>query len=371
MYYRSPMPDLPSREQRPAYPPLPTTDPLTGEPFNMDLKAVKDAVQRTAGKLHITPILSSVGAADALRRSGGPALGDGRVRFKSEHLQRSGSYKVRGMLNRVARLVEFFGIDDVKRRGIITFSAGNAAAAYAWAGRAYGIPVEVVMPAKAVPAKIAACKAYGAIVHLVDGHMGTAGELKNKLVAERGLIDAHPFDDPFVIAGHGSMGIEILEQIPEADLVIGGLGGGGMLCGASVALRALKPEIRLYGVEPDGSSAVKQAVDAGGVVPVTPVTVADGLGAPYAGSWTLPLASSLLDGLVTLPDEEILGGLRFAMERLKQVVEPAGAAALAALLFGHIPVIPGDRVVIILSGGNVDLTRIPEFLERATAVPGA
>jgi threonine dehydratase len=116
---------------------------------------------------------------------------------------------------------------------------------------------------------------------------------------------------------------------------------------------------------------VKQAVDAGGVVPVTPVTVADGLGAPYAGSWTLPLASSLLDGLVTLPDEEILGGLRFAMERLKQVVEPAGAAALAALLFGHIPVIPGDRVVVILSGGNVDLTRIPEFLERAAPVPGA
>jgi threonine dehydratase len=166
------------------------------------------------------------------------------------------------------------------------------------------------MPAKAVPAKIAACKAYGATVHLVEGHMGTAGELKNKLVAERGLIDAHPFDDPFVIAGHGSMGIEILEQIPEADVVIGGLGGGGMLCGASVALRALKPEIRLYGVEPDGSSAVKQAVDAGGVVPVTPVTVADGLGAPYAGSWTLPLASSLLDGLVTLPDEEILGARR-------------------------------------------------------------
>ncbi|NQW55545.1 MAG: pyridoxal-phosphate dependent enzyme, partial [Chloroflexi bacterium] len=122
---------------------------------------------------------------------------------------------------------------------------------------------------------------------------------------------------------------------------------------------------------PDGSSAVKQAVDTGGIVPVTPDTIADGLGAPYAGSWTLPIASSHLDGLITLPDEEILGGLRFAMERLKQVVEPAGAAALAALLFGRIPVIPGDRVVVILSGGNVDLTRIPEFLERAAPVPGA
>ena len=112
-------------------------------------------------------------------------------------------------------------------------------------------------------------------------------------------------------------------------------------------------------------------MSSGSIVPVTPSTIADGLAAPYAGSWNLPLASSLIDGLVTLPDEEILGGLRFAMERLKQVVEPAGAAALAALLFGRIPVIPGDRVVVILSGGNVDLTRIPEFLERATPVPGA
>ena len=337
----------------------------------MDLGAVNDAARRTAGRLHLTPILSSVGAADAIRRSGGPSLGDGRVRLKSEHLQRSGSYKVRGMLNRVARLVEFLGVEEVRRRGIITFSAGNAAAAYAWAGRAYGIPVDVVMPAKAVPAKIAACTAYGATVHLVEGHMGAAGELKDRLVAERGLIDAHPFDDPFVIAGHGTMGIEILEQIPETDVVVGGLGGGGMLCGAAVALRALRPSIRIYGVEPDGSSAVKQAVDSGGVVPVTPVTVADGLGAPYAGSWTLPLASSLLDDLIVLPDEEILGGLRFAMERIKQVVEPAGAAALAALLFGRIPVVSGDRVVVILSGGNVDLARIPEFLERAAAVPGA
>ena len=330
-------------------PQLPTIDPLSGKPFAMDLKAVKDAAARTEGRRHVTPLLSSTGAADALRRSKGIVVGDGRVRLKSEHLQHTGSYKVRGMLNRVVAYIEQFGIDEVRRRGIVTFSAGNAAAAYAWAGRSFGVPVRVVMPRSAVPAKIAACRSYGAEVHLVDGLMGEAGVLKDQLVAEHGCIDAHPFDDPYVIAGHGTLGAEILDQLPEADVVIGGLGGGGMLCGAAVALKALKPSIRIFGVEPEGSSAVKQAVDAGAIVPVTPKSIADGLGAPYAGSWTLPLAASLLEGIVTLPDEEILGGLRFALERTKQVVEPAGAAALAALLFG----------------------RIPEFIERGTPIPGA
>jgi threonine dehydratase len=226
------------------------------------------------------------------------------------------------------------------------------------------------MPRSAVPAKIAACESYGATVHLVDGLMGEAGVLKDQLVKELGLFDAHPFDDPYVISGHGTLGLEILDQLPEADVVIGGLGGGGMLCGTAVALRALKPGIRIYGVEPEGSAAVKLAVEAGSIVPVQPKSIADGLGAPYAGSWTLPLASSLLDACVTLPDEEILGGLRFLAERCKQVVEPAGAAALAALLFGRVPVSQGDRVVVILSGGNVDLTRMPEFLERAKSIPG-
>ena len=136
--------------------------------------AVKRAAARTAGRLHVTPLLSSIGAAEALRRSGGPLLGDGRIRLKSEHLQRTGSYKVRGMLNRVTHMVEHFGEAEVQRRGLITFSAGNAAAAYAWAGREFKVPVHVVMPRSAVPAKIAACESYGATVHLVDGLMGEA-----------------------------------------------------------------------------------------------------------------------------------------------------------------------------------------------------
>ena len=358
-------------ETLPATPALPTLDALTGKPFTMDLAAVKRAAARTAGRLHVTPLLSSIGAAEALRRSGGPLLGDGRIRLKSEHLQRTGSYKVRGMLNRVTHMVEHFGEAEVQRRGLITFSAGNAAAAYAWAGREFKVPVHVVMPRSAVPAKIAACESYGATVHLVDGLMGEAALLKDKLIKDLGLFDAHPFDDPYVISGHGTLGAEILDQLPEADVVIGGLGGGGMLCGAAVALRALKPSIRIYGVEPEGSAAVKLAVEAGAVVPVQPKSIADGLGAPYAGSWTLPLAATLIDACITLPDEEILGGLRFLAERCKQVVEPAGAAALAALLFGRIPVSQGDRVVVIVSGGNVDLTRMPEFLSRALPIPGA
>ena len=173
-----------------------------------------------------------------------------------DSLQRTGSYKVRGMLNRVTHMVEHFGEAEVQRRGLITFSAGNAAAAYAWAGREFKVPVHVVMPRSAVPAKIAACESYGATVHLVDGLMSEAAILKDQLIKELGLFDAHPFDDPYVISGHGTLGAEILDQLPEADVVIGGLGGGGMLCGAAVALRALKPSIRIYGVEPEGLSLI-------------------------------------------------------------------------------------------------------------------
>ena len=247
-------------ETRPAAPLLPTRDVLTGEPFTMDLAAVKRAAARTAGRLHVTPLLSSIGAAEALRRSGGPLLGDGRIRLKSEHLQRTGSYKVRGMLNRVPHMVEHFGEAEVQRRGLITFSAGNAAAAYAWAGREFKVPVHVVMPGSAVPAKIAACESYGATVHLVDGLMGEAALLKDQLIKELGLFDAHPFDDPYVISGHGTLGAEILDQLPEVDVVMAALDGlwldHARRADAVALERGLAEcEALLFSLAPEGSGA--------------------------------------------------------------------------------------------------------------------
>ncbi len=187
----------------------------------------------------------------------------------------------------------------------------------------------------------------------------------------RGLNYCHPFDDPFVIAGHGSIGLEILEDVPDVDVVVVGVGGGGLIAGVAAALKESRPGVRVYGVEPERSNAVSLALERGEVVRIQPVSVADGLGAPFAGEWTLAMARAYLDGIELLDDPTILAGMRFAAERLKQVLEPAGAAALAALLAGRIPLKAGDRVVVVASGGNVDPGRLGELIAAAGSLPGA
>src|SRR5207244_1983976 len=196
----------------------------------------------------------------------------------------------------------------------------------------------------------------------------TLGRLQ-ELVAERGLTLVHPFDDPEVIAGNASSGLEILEDLPDVDVVVAGVGGGGMISGVATALKELRPSVRVYGVEPVGSDAVSRAIKAGSVIRIDPVSVADGLGAPFAGEWTLPICAKYLDHIVLLDDATILGGLRFAAERMKQVLEPAGAAALAALLFGRIDISSGERVCVVASGGNVELGRLGELLAAAAPLP--
>ena len=227
----------------------------------------------------------------------------------------------------------------------------------------------VVMPLRAVRSKVDACIAYGAEVVLHGEHVGSTFEKLQELIAERGLTLVHPFDDPEVIAGNGSSGLEILDDLPDVDVVVAGVGGGGMISGVATALKETKPGVRVYGVEPEGSDAVSRAIAAGEVVRIDPVSVADGLGAPFAGEWTLPICRRYLDDIVILDDATILAGLRFAAERMKQVLEPAGAAALAAVLHGRIPIRDGERVCVIASGGNVERSRLGEFLEGP--VPGA
>jgi len=173
----------------------------------------------------------------------------------------------------------------------------------------------------------------------------------------------HPFDDPEVIAGNGSAGLEILEDLPDVDVVVVGVGGGGFISGVATALKESRPNVRIFGVEPEGSDAVSQAIKAGHVVRIDPVSVADGLGAPFAGEWTLPICIRFVENIVLLDDATILRGLRFAAERMKQVLEPAGAAALAAVLAGRIPIGDGERVCVVASGGNVETSRLGEYLE--------
>jgi threonine dehydratase len=259
---------------------------------------------------------------------------------------------------------------DQRTAGIITISAGNAGQAYAWAARALGVPAVVVMPAGAVRSKVDACLGYGAEVVLHGSHVGDTFAEMERLREARGLTLGHPFDDPEVIAGHGSLGLELLEDLPEVDVVVVGVGGGGLISGVAAALKESRPGVRVYGVEPERSNAVSLAIERGEIVRIQPDSVADGLGAPFAGAWTLAMTRRYLDGIVLLDDATILGGVRFAAERMKQVLEPAGAAALAAVIYGRVPLHDGDRVAVVASGGNVEIGRLGEFLAAAAPLPG-
>jgi threonine dehydratase len=328
-------------------------------------EAILAARPIVAAHAHRTPMLSSSTAARILASSGGPPVAGATIHLKAENLQATGSFKARGMTNKLASLSP-----DERRRGIITLSAGNAAQAYAWAGREAGVHATVVMPAKAVRSKVDACLGYGAEVVLHGAHVGETAQRVEELAAERGLVYCHPFDDPAVIAGNGSAGLEILDDLPDVDVVVVGVGGGGLISGIAAAIKEQRPSVRLYGVEPTGANAMRLALDAGEVVRLQPSTVADGLAAPFAGVWTLAMVQRYVDDVVLLDDPTILAGVRFAAERMKQVLEPAGAAALAAVLFGRIPIRAGERVCVVASGGNVEIGRLGELLEAAAALPG-
>jgi threonine dehydratase len=200
--------------------------------------------------------------------------------------------------------------------------------------------------------------------------MGAAFALLDELVAD-GMTLVHPFDDPTVLAGQGTVGLELAEDAPPLTDVLVSIGGGGLISGVAAALKETRPSVRVYGVEPEASNAVSLALDRDEIVPISPVSVADGLGAPFAGEWTVPLVRRYVDEIVLLDDPTILGGLRFAAERMKQVLEPAGAAALAAVLYGALPLNDGDRVCVVASGGNVDITRLGELIAGAAPLPVA
>ncbi len=335
-----------------------TTEPL------VTLDEVRAARRRVADRVHRTPVLTSATAATSIAERGGPRLGDGRLFLKAEHLQKTGSFKARGMTNRIETL------DAGQRaRGAITMSAGNAGQAYAWAGREAGVPMTVVMATSANPTKVEACRGYGAEVVLEGSNVGDAFRALERIRDERGLTFVHPFEDRAVIAGHGSVGMEILEDVPEVDVVVVGIGGGGLISGIAAAIREQRPGVRIYGVEPTQADAMTRAFAAGGPVPVEPHTVADGLAAPFAGELTLAMCRRYLEDIVLLDDDAILSGVRFGIERMKQALEPAGAAALAAVLHGRIPVRDGERVVVVGSGGNVDVARLGELIAAAAPLP--
>jgi threonine dehydratase len=345
------------------------TAPDPGRPLrDLPLSEVEAAAARIAGRVARTPILRSRSAGARIAERTGVRLSDGgagdgvpRLLVKAEHLQLTGSFKPRGAMNRVLSL----GRGELGR-GLIAVSAGNHAQAVAVAGAAVGLPVTVVMPAFASRAKAAAADAYGATVILHGSVMGETFRRMEELRDQLGLLLLHPFDDPAVIAGQGTVGLEIVDEAPDVDVVVAAAGGGGMLAGVAAAVRQRRPGARVYGVEPERSNALALGIAAGHPVPLDPVSIADGLGAPYASAWTIDLARRYVDEVVLVDDAAIAAGMRFSLERMKQLLEPAGAAALGAVLAGAVPVRDGETVCVVASGGNVDLDRLPELLALAS-----
>ena len=336
-----------------------------GRDHIVPIDEIEAARERLVGRVHRTELMSSESAARWTKVATGARVRDDRLYLKPEHLQKTGSFKARGMTNRLATLP-----DDVKARGAITLSAGNAGQAYAWAGGTAGVAITVVMPEGAVRSKVEACLGYGARVILHGAHVGETFAEMERIRDAEGLEFVHPFDDPAVIAGHGSIGLELIEDLPDLDVVVVGVGGGGLISGIAAAVKERRPGVRVYGVEPERSNAMTLALERNEVVRIQPDSVADGLGAPFAGVWTLAMCQRYVDDIILLDDPTILAGLRFAVERLKQVVEPAGAAALAAVLAGRIPIRDGERVAVVLSGGNVEVTRLGALVEGAGTLPG-
>ncbi len=300
-----------------------------------------------AGHILRTPLVSSHSLGE---RIGADAF------LKLENLQRTGSFKVRGAVYAMSRLSP-----EARAAGVVTMSAGNAAQAIAYAGRAQGVRVTVVMPETAPKTKIAATRGYGGEIRFAPD-MTQLLPLVRELQA-KGLHFLHPFDDDDVIAGHASLGFEILEDLPDVDLVVVPVGGGGLISGAALALKAMRPGARIVGVEPEGAQGVRKALDAGQVVRLDSTkTVADGLAAPFAGGRNLEIIKRDVDDVVVISDDAILDGLRFLIGRARIVAEPAGAAAVGALLSGAVKARPGQRVLAIVSGGNVDPDRLAGFL---------
>ncbi|MDH5760188.1 MAG: pyridoxal-phosphate dependent enzyme [Gemmatimonadota bacterium] len=302
-----------------------------------------------AGSVHRTPLVSSRYLTE---RVGVPVF------LKCENLQKTGAFKVRGALHRLLTLS-----DEDRGRGVITISAGNHAQATAWAASAAGVPSVVVMPEKASPTKVVASREYGAEV-ILHGDAAAAFRRVRELAEERALTFVHPFDDPEVVAGHGSVMLEILEDLPEVGAVVVPVGGGGLVSGIAAAGGALRPDVAVWGVEPEGANAMSRSLAEGHAVHLDAVsTIADGLGAPMAGELNHRLVAEHCRGVVQVSDREIARSLVTLLERTKLLVEPAGAAGVAALVAGRIPVERGRSVVVVLSGGNVDRALLARILD--------
>ena len=303
---------------------------------------------RIAAHVHQTPLIQSTRL--------GARAGGVRLHLKCECMQRTGSFKARGALNAMLQLS-----DAERARGVVTVSAGNHAQALAWAASKVGATCVTVMPEGASSYKIEATRGYGGTVEIAPGERKNAFD-RARQIAAGGRVLVHPFEDDRVAAGQGTVGLEVLEQLPDVGLVVVPIGGGGLIAGIATAIRSLRPDVRIIGVEPEGAPTMRASLDAGAPQEIATRTVADGLAAPMVGEMTLDVVRRLVDDVIVVTDEEIVAALRDTLAFTKILVEPAGAASVAALTSGKLRPARGAKVVAVLSGGNVDLDRLKGLL---------
>ena len=316
----------------------------------MSLEDIRRAADAGSGIVRETPVLSS---ATLSSRTGAT------IALKAENLQRTGSFKLRGALAKLAAL------GDGCAGGVVTASAGNHGQALAYAARARGVPCEVFMPEAATIAKVDAARAVGAVVHMVGSTVEESLAAAHERAERRHLAFVHPFDDPDVIAGQGTLGLELLRQVPDIASVVVPLGGGGLASGIAIALKSERPEVRVIGVQVATCAPFPASLDADEPLDVgSSLTIADGIAVKRPGGLTLPLVKRWVDAVVVVPEDDVGEAMVFLLERSKLLVEGAGAVGIAALLSGELSPAGDGTTVVILSGGNVDTGLLMQVVRR-------
>jgi threo-3-hydroxy-L-aspartate ammonia-lyase len=317
----------------------------------LNYENILEARERIGARVHRTPVLNS--------RTFDARAGR-QVFFKCENFQRSGAFKMRGATNRILSLSE-----EERRRGVVAFSSGNHAQAVALAARDAGVRATIVMPTDAPRAKLAATRGYGAEVVSFDRQREDREQLTRRIAEREGFVVVPPFDDYHIIAGQGTCGLELFEEVPDLDALLTPCGGGGLFAGASTAAKALRPQVRCFPVESELSDDTRQSFVRGERVTIPPPpTIADGMRTQTPGALTFPIVQRNAEDVLTVSEEEIVETLRFLLFRLKILVEPTGAVAAAAALFNKLPA-GITRVGVVLSGGNVDPEALAAFVGGA------
>lgn len=288
------------------------------------------------------------------------------VWLKTENLQVTGSFKVRGAFYKISTLT-----DEELERGVIACSAGNHAQGVALGAQKRGAKAVICMPDIAPIAKVEATKSYGAEVHLVPGSYDDASAYAQKLCKEKGMTFVHPFDDPDVISGQGTVGLEILEQLPDVDVVLCPIGGGGLISGVAYAIKQLRPDCKVYGVQAAEAASMKRSIEADDKLTLSSAnTFADGIAVKHPGDLTYECVKQYVDGIVTVSEDEIAAAILFLVEQRKLVCEGAGAVSVAAMIYDKVPGLAGKTVCCLLSGGNIDVNILSRVIYRGLLASG-